>query len=186
MSYGCFLEQKRMHFSSKVEFDIHYDGLRVKKGSGAVARNRARTCSLARSHSAVKSQPRKLLTRIGVDHDTPANMGVPMNRFEASNRVHKLWLAIECGTLFLGVPAAQAAGWLQVPVIPLLLLMAGGCWLALCWHHHIAMRDLRRPKVPGSEWRRIFATYAASVSCMLLLLWAIKPAAMFSLMRLLL
>ena len=45
-------------------------------------------------------------------------------------RVHKFWLGLECGALFLGVPMAVAARWVPVPVIPVLLVMTAGRWLA--------------------------------------------------------
>jgi len=101
---------------------------------------------------------------------------------EPSQRMHKIWLALECGALFLGVPAVVATGWVPVLVIPLLLLMAVGCGLALRYRHGIRVGDLLRPQVPGTEWRSVLLRYLIALPCLAALLWAIKPAAMFSLM----
>jgi membrane protease YdiL (CAAX protease family) len=108
-------------------------------------------------------------------------MLVSMSRFETPHRFQKLWLAVECGLLFVGVPVAYAVGWLPVTIIPLLLLMAGGCGLVLHWRYKTAMRDLLRTRVPGLEWRRIVIIYAVAIPCLIWLLWAMKPAALFSL-----
>jgi uncharacterized protein len=74
-------------------------------------------------------------------------------------------------------------GWLPVTIIPLLLLMAGGCWLVLRYQHHVAVRALLRTPVPCAEWRRMRICYAVAIPCSICLLWATKPAALFSLMR---
>jgi membrane protease YdiL (CAAX protease family) len=95
---------------------------------------------------------------------------------------HKLWLALECAALFLGVPAAVAAGWIRTWVIPLLVLMALGCGLTLRWGHQIRLRDLFRRQIPAGEWRRILLIYAMAVPGLLALLWWTKPGALFSLM----
>lgn len=100
-----------------------------------------------------------------------------------SSRVRRFRLVGECVLLFLGVPTACALGWLPVPIIPLLLVMAGGCWLAL--------QRLRRTKRGESlwanpargEWRRILLTYAAAVPLLLGLLWTLRREAMFSLLK---
>jgi membrane protease YdiL (CAAX protease family) len=105
-----------------------------------------------------------------------------MNRVESTGWAQKLSLSLECVVLFLGVPAAVAAGWLRVWVIPLLVLMAIGCGMALQRHHKISIRDLLWPKVPGCEWRRIFVTYIIAMPCLAALLWVINPPAMWSLM----
>lgn len=91
-------------------------------------------------------------------------------------------LALECGALFVGGPAAGMSGLLPVLVIPILLIMATGCWLLLRWQYKIHLRDLMRPKVPRREWRRVFVIYMAAVPCLIGLLWWIEPAALFSLM----
>jgi len=100
-----------------------------------------------------------------------------------SSRTANLWLALECAALFLGLPAAVVAGWIQAWVIPLLLLMAVGCGFALRWRHKISLRDLIRPPVPAREWRRVLILYAIAVPGLVALLWLINPAALFSLMR---
>jgi len=101
---------------------------------------------------------------------------------EPSQRIHKAWLALEFSALFLGVPAVVAAGWVPVLVIPLLLLMAVGCGLALRYRHQICLGDLLRPHVSGTEWRSLLLHFLIALPCLAVLLWAIKPAAMFSLM----
>jgi len=104
-----------------------------------------------------------------------------MNQLEPSEQSRKPRLALECGALFLGVPAVVAVGWLPVLVIPLLLVMAIGCGLALRWRHRVHLRDLLRQKVPAPEWRRVLFTYAVAIPCLLVALWMIEPDAMFSL-----
>jgi membrane protease YdiL (CAAX protease family) len=100
---------------------------------------------------------------------------------EPRYRIQSARRALECGALFLGVPAVIAAGWLPVLVIPLLLLMAVGCGLTLQYRHKIHLRDLLQPKVPRAEWRRILLLHLIALPCLTALLWAIQPAAMFSL-----
>lgn len=95
----------------------------------------------------------------------------------------KIRLAPECAALFLGVPAAVAAGWIRAWVIPLLLVMALGCALALRWRHHLRLRDLIRPGVPAREWRRVLFTFALAVPGLVVLLWLFQPASLFSLVR---
>jgi uncharacterized protein len=109
-------------------------------------------------------------------------MALSMNHVESTGWVQKFSLSLECAVLFLGVPTVVAIGWLRLWVIPLLLGMAIGCGLALQRHHKISIRDLLRSNVPGREWRRIFFTYIIAIPCLVVLLWAIKPTAMWSLM----
>ena len=105
-----------------------------------------------------------------------------MNRLEPSGPVQRFWRAAECGALFLGVPAASAAGWLPVNVILLLLLAAAGCWLVLNWRYRIRLRDSWHARVPRVEWRRIISIYAVAVLGLGGLLWLAKPTALFSLL----
>jgi membrane protease YdiL (CAAX protease family) len=105
-----------------------------------------------------------------------------MNRLGTSPRAQKFWLALECGALFIGAPAAGATALLPAPVIPLLLLVALGCGLALRLRYKISLRDLLRTHVPAREWRRILVIYLVAVPCLVGLLWFIKPAALFSLL----
>lgn len=149
--------------------------------AGAVAGSCTRTCSLAGSHSALKSQPRNCPVVFDFDPGG-TNIGLLMNGAESVNHVQKIWLAIECIAMFLGVPAAVAAQWVPVPVIPVLLVMTVGCWLTLQWRHKIRLLSLLRPKVPGHEWRRVLAIYMVAVPCLLGLLWLIDPSVMFFLM----
>lgn len=110
-------------------------------------------------------------------------MFVRVNGSEISGRSGKLWLAIECGVLYLGVPGAYAIGWLPVPIIPLLLVMAVGCWLALRrWGKSPISTALRRP-VPRAEWRRIIITYLIALPLLVGLLWLIEPAMLWSLLH---
>jgi membrane protease YdiL (CAAX protease family) len=104
-----------------------------------------------------------------------------VNRAQEPQSEQKWLLAVECAALFLGVPAAYLIGWLPMPILFLLLIMAGGCWLALRRQHRIGPRDLIRCQVPKSEWRRIFATYALAVPLLAGLLWLWKPEALLSL-----
>jgi hypothetical protein len=110
-------------------------------------------------------------------------MLVTVNRLASAPGTARIWLALECGALFVGVPAAAAARWLPVPVIPLLLVMTAGCWLALRWQHKIRLRSLLRPGVPGREWGRVLAIYLAALPCLFGLLWWVKPSALFFLLR---
>lgn len=106
-----------------------------------------------------------------------------MNRVEASHRRQRLWLAVEWIALFIGVPAAYAAGWLPIHIILLLLVMAAGCWLVLWRRYKIHLGDLLQTRVPDAERRRIIAIYAVAAPAMLGLLWLFEPAAVFSLVR---
>ncbi len=106
-----------------------------------------------------------------------------MNAAEPLSGGRKAGLALEGAALFLGVPAATAAGWIPLPVIPLLLLMAAGCGLTLRWRHQIHLRDLLRPEAARPEWRRILILYAVAVPFLVGLLWLIQPSAMFILLR---
>jgi membrane protease YdiL (CAAX protease family) len=99
------------------------------------------------------------------------------------NRARKFWLALEWSALFLGVPAMVAARWVPVPVIPVLLVMTAGCWLALKWQHKVSVRSLLRPRAPGREWRRILVLYALALPGLTGLLWLVNPAVMFYLPR---
>jgi membrane protease YdiL (CAAX protease family) len=93
----------------------------------------------------------------------------------------KVRLALECTVLFLGLPAVIAAGWIHALVIPVLVLMAAGCALALRRSHQVRLRDLIRPRVPPAEWRRVLLLFAAAVPGLVALLWLINPAALCSL-----
>lgn len=104
-----------------------------------------------------------------------------MSRFEASARVQKFWLAVECGTLFVVLPVAYTVGLLPVTILLLLIVMAAGCWWVLRRRHETALHNSLRTEVPGLEWRRTFIIYAAAVPCLVCLLWLTKPATLFSL-----
>jgi len=90
-----------------------------------------------------------------------------------------MWLAVECLALFAGVPALIAARWLPLPVLPVLLLMTVGCWLALQWQHKLPMSRLLRPQVAGSEWRRILVLSLIAIPGLVGLLWMINSSRMF-------
>lgn len=109
-------------------------------------------------------------------------MAILMNHVESTYWVQKIWLALECAALFLGVPAVVAAHWIPVPVIPILLIMTAGCWLSLQWHHKVELRSLLRPKMPAREWKRIFSIYVAAIPCLVAVLWLINPPVMFYLL----
>ena len=95
----------------------------------------------------------------------------------------KVFRAIECVLLFIGVPSAYFLGWLPIPVILLLLVMAGGCWFALRLRKRITLRDLTRMNAPACEWRRIIWAYALAFLLLAGLLWLTKPGALFTLIR---
>ena len=105
-----------------------------------------------------------------------------MNRAQESQFEKKWSLAAEGIVLFIGVPAAYVIGWLPIPIIVLLLITAGGCWLALRVQLRIEPRDLIRCQAPKTEWRRVLVTYALAVPLLAGLLWLLKPEALFSLM----
>ena len=104
-----------------------------------------------------------------------------MNRAEDPQTVHKWLLAAECAALFLGVPTAYVIGWLPMPILILLLIMAGGCWLALRRQQRIGPRDMVRCQAPKTEWRRVLVTYASAIPLLAGSLWLLKPGALFSL-----
>lgn len=106
-----------------------------------------------------------------------------MSQTETIPRGQKLWLALECSALFLGVPAVVAAHWIPVPVIPVLLVMTAGCWIALQRHHKIRLRSLLRFNVPSEEWRRILFVYLVALPLLTGLLWWANPSIMFFLIR---
>jgi membrane protease YdiL (CAAX protease family) len=105
-----------------------------------------------------------------------------MNRFAPSAGRPKTWLALECGAVFLGVPAAIAARWAPVPVIPVLLGMTAGCWLTLEWQHNIRVWSLLRPQVSGHEWRRMLVLYLIVLPGLVGLLWWMHPSLIFALL----
>jgi membrane protease YdiL (CAAX protease family) len=104
-----------------------------------------------------------------------------MSSVEELHRARKPWLAIECGLLFAGVPVAYAWGWLRIPVIALLVIMAGGCWIAFRQWNSTPLRQLFRTDAPKGDWRRMLILYAIAVPGMIGFLWLIKPDALFSL-----
>lgn len=108
---------------------------------------------------------------------------IPVPAEPASPR-RRLWLAGECAGLYAGVPAVYAAGWVPITIIPLLLLMTGGCGWWLHRQPQFSWRGLWRAAVPGAEWRRILILYAAAVPVLAGLLWWVEPGALFSLVRL--
>ena len=67
----------------------------------------------------------------------------------------KLGLAVECAALYAGVPAVYAAGGVPITLIPLLLLMTGGCWLWLSRQRQFNWRTVWRAGAPVAEWRRV-------------------------------
>lgn len=93
------------------------------------------------------------------------------------------WLWFEWAVLFIGLPASAAAGWIRMGVIPLLLLGAIGCAMALRWRHGVKPQELFRRNAPGDEWRRIVVLYLIAVPGLVGAWWLIQPAAMFGLLR---
>ena len=106
-----------------------------------------------------------------------------MNRAGAAPWIQKLLLALECGALFLGIPAVIAAHWIPVPVVPVLLVMTAGCWCVLRWRHKVKLRSLLCAKVPAHEWRRILIIYLFAVPCLVIWLWLNDSSAIFFLVR---
>src|SRR5262249_15694670 len=111
------------------------------------------------------------------------NMLARMDGSRSNHRPSRIWLAIECAALFLGVPAAYYAGWLPIPVLVIRLLMPGGCWLTLRLQRRIAPRALLRANLPRQEWRRILIIYSLAVPGLAIVLWLTNPSAMFWLIR---
>ena len=107
----------------------------------------------------------------------------PMDRPDICHWSRKAGLAAECGALFLGVPTVCALGWLPLPIIPLLLVMAGGCWLALQRLRNARPRKPLFTNPARREWKRILFTYAVAIPLLLGLLWLMQPEAMFSLLK---
>lgn len=95
----------------------------------------------------------------------------------------KLWLAVECVALCLGVPLVVATHWIPIPIMPALLLMTIGCWLVLQWQHKIHLQDLLRPRVPAAEWKRILVLFLAAIPCLTAVLWLMNPEAILFLVR---
>lgn len=96
---------------------------------------------------------------------------------------HKSLRAIECVLVFLVLPIAHRLGWLPIPVILMLLIMAVGCWLVLRIQGGISLRDIMHRSAPISERRRILVTYAIAFPLLTLGLWLAKPDALFGLIR---
>jgi membrane protease YdiL (CAAX protease family) len=105
-----------------------------------------------------------------------------MPGFETPRLPTRIWLTFESAILFVGVPAMAAMGWLPVPIIPLLLIATAGCALTLRWRHGRRFRDVWNLDFPNSQWRRIFRFYLIAVPALVVLLWFIKPGALWSLM----
>jgi membrane protease YdiL (CAAX protease family) len=94
----------------------------------------------------------------------------------------KVRLALECAAIFIGLPGAHALGWLPVPALVLLLVVAAGCWIALGRHRRTVLANLRA-RLPGVEWRRILLGFALSLPLLATLLWLIQPEALFGLIK---
>jgi len=99
----------------------------------------------------------------------------------ASPSFHKFRFAVEFCTLFFGVPVAYTLGWMPITIMPLLLVMAALCWLALNRLHQIAVMDLLKTRVAPGEWRRILSVNVAAIPVLIILLWLLRPAALFGL-----
>jgi membrane protease YdiL (CAAX protease family) len=95
----------------------------------------------------------------------------------------KWWLALECVVLFVGLPTAHRLGWLPIPVIALLVLCAGGCWLALRLRRRVGVADLMGGRVPGTEWRRVLTIYVLALPMLVCFLWLLRPHALLSLLN---
>jgi len=94
---------------------------------------------------------------------------------------HKFRLAVEFCMLFFGVPVAYTLGWTPITIMPLLLVMAALCWLTLNRLHQIAVIDLLKTRVAPGEWRRILSINLAAIPVLIIMLWLLKPAALFGL-----
>lgn len=103
-----------------------------------------------------------------------------MDGSKTPTRAAKLGLAAEWAILFLGVPAAYAAGWVPITILPVLLIMAAGCGFTLRRRHNFTWHQLF-PATTAGDWRKILLTYAVALPCLVGLLWATRPLALFSL-----
>jgi membrane protease YdiL (CAAX protease family) len=90
---------------------------------------------------------------------------------------------LECVAIFVGLPAAHALGWLPVPAIVLLLGVAAGCWLALGHHRRAVRASLWPTRLPRVEWRRVLLGFTLSLPLLTVLLWLIRPEALFGLVK---
>jgi membrane protease YdiL (CAAX protease family) len=102
---------------------------------------------------------------------------------EVKSGASKWWLALECFALFVGLPVAHRMGWLPIPVIGLLVLAAGGCWLALRVRRRVSLNHLVPSRIPGTEWRRVIVIYLLALPMLVCLLWLLRPHAFLSLMN---
>ena len=98
----------------------------------------------------------------------------------------RLWLGIECGLLFLGVPlalwTALRLGY-SIPVIPVLLVVTGLIGLNLSRDRYFDRRVLRAFQGVRREGPRILATFAAGAALLALGVALLTPERLFDLPR---
>ncbi|MEO0651905.1 MAG: CPBP family glutamic-type intramembrane protease, partial [Planctomycetota bacterium] len=98
----------------------------------------------------------------------------------------RLWLGIECGLLFGGVPAALWAGMqtgYPLPIIPTLLVITGLIGLNLSRDRYFDRRVLRAFRGARVEGPRILALFAVSAVVLTALVAIATPERLFDLPR---
>jgi membrane protease YdiL (CAAX protease family) len=93
------------------------------------------------------------------------------------------WRAVEGALLFVALPVLQAAGWLPIPVLLLLMLAAIGCGLKLRADRALNARDAFRLRAPPGEWRRMLMIFALAALLLAAVVWAFLPGSLFWLPR---
>jgi membrane protease YdiL (CAAX protease family) len=106
-----------------------------------------------------------------------------MNDDRPLDRSQKLWLALECFGLFVAAPVGGSLARIPLAVIPMLLVMALACGLALHLHYGVGWREMLLSQAPKQEWRRVMGIFVIALPLLLTTLWLIKPEALFSLVR---
>jgi uncharacterized protein len=92
-------------------------------------------------------------------------------------------LALECGALFFGVPAAVAVGRPRVNVIAVLLVAAAGCWLALNQRYDIRVRDRWHGNSRNIGWSKMLLIYFVAIAALIGALVLFRPEALFALIH---
>jgi hypothetical protein len=109
------------------------------------------------------------------------NIVTGLNPGEDPGNRRTVRLVSELIVLFVALPGILFAGWIRIPVMVVLIVAAGGCWVALQSQGRIQPACLFRLNVPRREWIRVFRTLGIALPLMLGLLWWLKPHALFSL-----
>jgi membrane protease YdiL (CAAX protease family) len=98
----------------------------------------------------------------------------------------RIWLAVECGLLFVGLPSALWLGrvlGLRLPIVPTLLVVTGAIGLRLARDPYFDRRVLRAWRGLRIEGRRILTTFALLASLLTLLVAGLTPERLFDMPR---